>query len=591
MWNNLQPHLLPKERLMKSMYLDSDKKFIMDKFDGKEYIICEAVFIVKDTTDLLTMKHKDSVRIYNKFHDFYCTVELPRSAFSKSIASKLCDYGVSISAESPENAEHLIDFILSTEANAEHVFSHNQLGFAEVNGRSCFLAHRPIALKPPEKDAKKFWCDAMSKSEYTNPRKTKPRGTFRSWRKVMQREVIGRPKLELALALGALAPISHILREAGIVTDLPMAAWVGPSSIGKTASLRIIASIYGVPSVGDGFISNMHSTVNGLYAQLAANYGAPAIFDEVTGTVDMDLSSIIYFMPNGRDKVRCNPDGSLKEPVKFSGAIFFSSEKSLFESTINTEGLHARLVEFPFVWTASKQNAQCLERQLNANCGTAVYPLLKWLMNQEDWLIETYKEEYERLCTEHARINPKASNVSNRVLKIYAQILVAARAASISLNLPLAIPEMRKLLLRTLKDNPVAEVNIEDEYDAVKAFYLDNKPNFPEHTKYPSLYNTVWGFTKPYMGVEEVWIRKDVLENLLQRISNRDSKAILKDFVKNGWLYQDDSRHRCFKYTIAGVHTWFYRLRLGKQQATTVKSNAKKRTPMSRSPQLQSLLA
>ena len=569
------------------MYLDPNKQFIMDEFDGKEYTICEAVFIVKDTTDLLTCRHTIELRIYNRYHNVYYTIALPRRALSKSIASKLCDYGVSISAESPENAEHLIDFILSTEANAEHVFSHNQLGFAEVNGRSCFLAHRPIALKPPEKDAKKFWCDAMNKSEYTNPRKTKPRGTFRSWRKVMQREVIGRPKLELALALGALAPVSHILREAGIVTDIPLNALIGPSSIGKTASLRIIASIYGVPSVGDGFISNMHSTVNGLYAQLAANYGAAAIFDEVTGTVGMDLSSIIYFMPNGRDKVRCNPDGSLKDPVKFSGAIFFSSEKSLFESTINTDGLHARLVEFPFVWTASKQNAQCLERQLNANCGTAVYPLMKWLMNQEDWLIETYKEEYERLCAEHARINSKASNVSNRVLKIYAQILVAAQAASISLNLPLAIPEMRKLLLRTLKDNPVAEVNIEDEYESLKAFVLDNCSKFPPHTTHPALFNSIWGFTKLHCGSKEVWIHKDIFESQLKKISNRDSKSVMKELTANGWLYQDSQRHRLFEEKINGVSAKFYRLVLGQQQSKNAQPKAKKFP----SPQLQSLLA
>lgn len=580
------------------MYLDDSKKFIMAENDeGDEVCICEAVCVVKTVTDLLTRKQMVVLRIYNKYHDVFSTVEMGREKLSRNIAATLCEYGVSISAEVSENIEHLLDFLFSTEQEAEHVFKHSVLGFTKVNGTMCFLAHKPIGLDRAfhramstanlQDDASK-WCAAMLNSESSCPEKTKPRGSFRAWRKIICQEVIGRPKLELAVAFGALAPIAHMLREAGVIVDLPMVALAGISSTGKTTVFRIIASMYGLATVGSGLITNMNSTVNGLYAQLAANYGYPALFDEVTGTIGMDMSSVIYYMPNGRDKVRCNSDGSLKTPIQYSGAIFFSSEKSLFESTINTDGLHARLAEFPFVWTASRQNAENLEQGLSANCGTAVYPLMQWLLKREDWLIQSYKAEHNRLCGEYKKLNPRASNVANRVLNIYAQIMVAAQAVSIALNLPLAIPEMRKLLLRTLKQNPVAEANPEDEYELMKSFVMDKLKNFPDRKAHPSTLTSVWGFTKMTHGKKEAWIQKDIFEKQLTIISDRDRKIIIKDFVANRWLYQDSSRHKLFTEKIAGVSTKFYRLFLEDTDQIRI---SKAKSNMNKSPQLKSLLA
>jgi len=571
------------------MYLDTDKKFIMaEDENGNEICICEAVYVEKTITDILSRKQKISLRLYNKHYNMFHSVEIEREKLGKSIIKELCSFGISISAEVAENVEHFVDFLFSTEQEAEHVFSHSRLGFAEVNGTKCFLAHNPIGLvpegqfdswteKPP--DVASEWCRAMQNSEYSCPEKTKPRGTFKAWRRTIKREVRGRPKLELALALAALAPVAHILREAGPIVDIPMIALVGISSIGKTTAFRIIASVYGLATVGSGLITIMNSTINGLYAQLAANYGYPALFDEVTGAVGMDLSNIIYYMPNGQDKVRCNNDGSLKAPIKFSGAIFFSSEKSLFDNTIKTAGLHARLVEFSFVWTASRQNAENLEKELNANCGTAVYPLMAWLLKHEAWVIEKYEQEYDVLRKGYAKRNSTASNVANRVLKIYAQIMVAAQAVSSSLNLPLMIPEMRKLLLKNLEINPVAEVNPEEDYEAIKGFVLSNLAKFPQEKTHPALLSSVWGFTKLSFGKNEVWIEKSILEQQIAKVSTRAVKTVIKDFVANGWLFQDSSRHRIFKKKFAGVSAQFYRLRLEEPARLMVPKSKNKKRP------------
>ena len=79
----------------------------------------------------------------------------------------------------------------------------------------------------------------MASSCYSVPSKTAPSGTFEAWRKLMVNEAVSRPNMELILALGAVAPVAHLLREAGIISLIPMFALIGHSSTGKTISLTL----------------------------------------------------------------------------------------------------------------------------------------------------------------------------------------------------------------------------------------------------------------------------------------------------------------------------------------------------------------
>lgn len=472
--------------------------------------------------------------------------------------------------DNAENNEIVEAILLETKRQAPHSCVHRRLGFTEGE-ELMFFAHHPI----DSRGVKKI-------STFVEPQKTKVHGSYREWYRLMRREVLGRPKLELALALSALAPVAHLLRISGEITDIPMAALVGSSSIGKTTALRIIASVYGSVSVGGGIITNMNTTQNGIYARLAANFAYPAIFDEVTGMAGLDMTSMIYYMPNGFDKLRCNPDGSLREPIKFSGAIFFSSERSLFGRTIKTEGLKARLVEMPFLWTASRENAENLERGLHRNYGSAVYPLIKWLLRRQQWLVDRFKAEYKQMLDEFAKLGAQQSNVSNRVIKIYAEIIVAAEVVSIAFNFPLAVDEIRKMLLRNLLSNPVAFITPEDEFEAVKRFVLDNLSKFPRETEHHALISSAWGVRKRDKGKEELWMIEKVFEEQIDKITKRNISSVISDFVDNKWLYKDNQRHLTFKTKIAGVESKCYRLNikeLSENEDVNSKKNTKQKSP------------
>ena len=538
--------------------LDKDKKFLVaeDK-DGNMCRFCEAVYITKNVTDLLTMEQKINLKVYNQYHERYVNIPMSRGELDGNIGSKLRKYGLSINIAKADSTETFYDFLLQTEKEAQHVYQHKKLGFAEVDGERCFLAHKPIGLK-----------GEMNESEYEFTRKTKPKGTLKDWKKIIRDQVLGRPNLELALALGVVAPVAHILRENSVISDLPMYAFSGPTSVGKTIDLRIIASIYGKPAVGNGLITNMHSTNNALFAQMASNYGLPTLYDEVTGVVNTDLTGTIYYLPNGRDKMRCNSDGTIKEPIEFSGAIFFSSEKSLFDSTANTRGLRARLAEFNLRWTTGKTNAELLERELQRNYGTAVYPLISWLLNHDEWLQKKFTSEYNELVSMAQRHNIKVTNVVYRVLKMYALILVSAGVISCALKLPMMIEEMRKLLIKCLAENAVTVASVEEEYEELKNFVLEKYSMFPSYHIHPAAITSNWGFVKRNNGVDEYWIRKNVFEKKLDEISNRDKKTIVKELANKGWLREDDSRHKTFKSNFAGVSSHYYCLRIEKFEKT-----------------------
>ncbi len=555
---------------------------------GEVIEVCEAVFISKVVTDLLSHKKHIILTMYDQYEEDYFDIELERSELNSRIFAKLRSYGLSIECETAQSAEDFFRFLISTEKNARHIYKHSQLGFKKINKKKCFLAHNPIVqrLKNEEPTIKEFKIKA---SKYASPKKTKPKGKLKHWCRLICKQVLGRPNLELALALGAVAPVAHILRENGVISDLPMYAFVGPTSVGKTIVLRLIASIYGKPTVSDGLITNMHSTNNALFAQMVSNYGLPTLYDEVTGVVNTDLTGVIYYLPNGRDKARCNSDASFKEPIKFSGAIFFSSEKSLFGSTINTRGLRARLAEFDLRWTSSKINAEVLERELQKNYGTAVYPLISWLFKREMWLGNEFAVEYDKLVNMAKKRYGKVTNVENRVLKMYALIMVAAKAMSIALNLHLGIEEMRKLLIKCLAENVVTASSVEEEYEELKNFVLEKLSMFPSYHIHPAAITSNWGFVKRNNGVDEYWIRKNVFEKKLDEISNRDKKTIVKELADKGWLREDDSRHKTFKSNFAGVSSHYYCLRIEKFEKTD--DNPAPAPKIVKSKQLKSLLA
>lgn len=289
-----------------------------------------------------------------------------------------------------------------------------------------------------------------------------------------------------------------------MISQVPVFALIGRSSTGKTTALKLMASIYGAPTIRDGIISDFNATQSAFFAQLNQQFGVPSLIDETSSVPEWDFSKLLYNLTTGREKLRCDNQGRLKAPLTYSGCVIFTGERSLFEQSRDNYGLHARLVEFTLPWTDSADHASRLEHGCRGNYGTAVVPLLAWLLRNRDRLPCAYQQQYAKLAGSIAT----ADGVEDRMLKTYALIMVAAKAMKAALKLPLNIAALRTMLLEQHILKPYVQNNkavVDTVYDQLKQQVLDNISNFP-HKDDTRCARQLWGAT----GIRDerpcVWI-------------------------------------------------------------------------------------
>ena len=393
---------------------------------------CEEIQVTKVIIDLISQRQQVEILLYADPEPV--PFRLQKKDLNRNILPVLIDYGLSV-LDNPEQAAFILEVLWDSEASAPRVYEHDRLGFHVVGGEQAFLAHHPIGVTNPRK-AQSVYCEAD---------KVKPAGTLGSWKRLMNDEVIGHDNLELALAISVTAPVAHLLREAKVLSLIPIWALIGQSSSGKTITMKTMASFWGSAEESSGLITDLNATQNAFFAQLSDLAGMPALIDEASSVPEWDFGKVIYNLPKGRDKQRCDNEGRVKAPVHFSGAVVLTGEKSLFDQTNGNAGLSARLVEFTLPWTDDEHHAQRLEQGCRCNYGTAVYPLMEWLLKQREVLPAIWWEQYGAM----KKLMPIVSGVEDRLLKMYAIILAAAVVIRRALKLPIRIDRMRNLLLRS----------------------------------------------------------------------------------------------------------------------------------------------
>lgn len=515
--------------------VNNHKIEVQDPNSKKYHVYCEEVAITKVIIDLLTQRRQVEIALYADPDPV--TFRLERGAINRNVLPELINYGLTV-VDNKDEAEFLLQVLLESEPAADVVYEHSCLGFQMIDGGLVFLAHHPIGASSPQK----------ALSEYADPVKTKPVGTLDSWRRIMRDEVLGHENLELALALSVTAPVAYLLREAKIIPLIPLWALIGKTSTGKSTTLKCIASLWGSPEESRGLVTDLNATQNAFFAQLANSCGFPALIDETSSVPEWDFGKVIYNLPKGRDKLRCDQHGQVRKPVYFSGAVILTGERSLFEQTNGNAGLAARLVEFQLPWTDDEHHAQRLEYGCRCNYGTAVYPLMEWLLKNKDALPVTYERQYRLLKCEL----PISPGVEDRLLKMYAIILLAAKVIKASLHLPVDVDRLRELLLEVHRENPHISKDPALVFEKVKLQILENYACFPGPEPTAST-RKVWGVQDRHQGQNAVWISESKFKEFLANAGVTDVDEVKKAFHEHGWIYRSADRHYRFSHTLGGV--------------------------------------
>lgn len=482
----------------------------LDDEGNPQGVLCNEVEVEATVMDLISGDTSIKLKVLRDNGDDVYTLE--RKYFDiKNLFEFLNSKNVKI-ADDYTIKEGVYDYVAGTDYSAPNVYIHKQLGFVTVDNELCFLAHHPIGISNPDK----------ATSTYYAPLVTEPVGTMDGWLSFVNTEIVGHPKLELALALAALGPITYLLRSQKVIGTNPEINIAGPSSIGKTTFLRIVASVFGSPDETTGLLCDFHATENAFSARLAKSHGLPICCDESSMQPDWDFTKFIYGVSKGIDKLRCNQDGGLKEQNQYFSPLIITGERKLLDQTNKNEGLYARFVTITQPLTDSAEQAERITSACAANYGHAVYPLIDWLLKHHKVLRKVYNEDVAWFKNEEVR---SSQGVPSRILKSYALITTAARVAKLAWQVNIDVDKMRKFLLSIFNEQLPESNRIKDIYDTIMAGVAAHHSKFlseNDNRGYSSI-SDCWGKYTTYKGFAYVWISTLALNTILKEDNPLDA--------------------------------------------------------------------
>lgn len=220
-------------------------------------------------------------------------------------------------------------------------------------------------------------------------------GTLAEWQELIT-PVAQHPRAQMALYASLAAPLLSRLGVSGFVVD-----WSGRTSIGKTTSLTLAASVWGRP---EQLLLTWDATRVGVERRMALLRGLPVFLDDTKrAKKPQDIASTIYGAANGRGRER----GSLKgtaATATWRTAVLTTGEQKITEYT-KDGGTRARtlcLEGSPFEGTAGPLVAR-LHRGLRRCFGTAGHAWIRLLCASElDWA--TLERAHEAAATRYAAL-------------------------------------------------------------------------------------------------------------------------------------------------------------------------------------------
>lgn len=127
--------------------------------------------------------------------------------------------------------------------------------------------------------------------------------------------------------------------------------FVGASSIGKSITLKVAASVWGNPGL-NGFIKRWRSTLNGLEMLAASRCDSLLILDELGEIQPKDAGNAAYMLSGGTSKNRATKDTTLAHQLEWrllflsSGEISLSAQIAQSGQQVNV-GQEIRMLDIP----------------------------------------------------------------------------------------------------------------------------------------------------------------------------------------------------------------------------------------------------
>jgi len=542
--------------------------YVLDD-DGNQHSFCEEFYIAENLYDICTGKVTFVIKIVTS-NGLTSTVKMSRREATMNPLPKLSDGGLSVSNIS-EYTTTLTEVIHDMEKNTPVTLVHSKLGFQEIIGTKVFLTaetQTPLGL-----------------SRYVDYEILKPRGTFEEWRIGIIPFLKEKPEMEIAIAMGASAPVAGLLKTTGVLTDGNIFAMVGNSSRGKTSALRTSASVWGMAET-DGVIGTLGDTESYFMETLAQKNSFPNFVDETT-TCRWDFTSLIYSVSLNRSRGRCKSDGSRKPVKKWTpNSLIFTGEASMGAQSRGTSGIGARVIEFDFEWTKDAVYAERLAKFVFCQCGTAYKPYIETLtaIPLSD-LSNMYQAHIDNL---KQRIPPK-NGVEDRILKKLSLLRLTIEIMTTSWDISVDMNAIDKLLIEAFEQNAPKSDKYEVLYETLTQYIFAHAQLFPdeETLKIPQLCKIPkQGMHSTYNGQRCVWLLSTFFDEFLQKNGMASITSNHREMQNRGMLVYHTDRFKKIKTLGKSGSVLCYCLLLNRTTTATNSTPKKKNKKISQIDQL-----
>jgi len=255
-------------------------------------------------------------------------------------------------------------------------------------------------------------------------------GTWDAWKK--QIDWVSKYPLAYVNLYVALAPtLLFPLKMEGMVYE-----HFGVSSTGKSTAMEVGASVWGKPTIGDGFLRTWNATQNAITASMVGGCDLPSIFDDAEAlSTDQKkmLETVIYTVTQG-EKMRSTKTGGLQRSGTIRTVMLTAGEASILNYGSKKTGAEARTLSNPMTpfGRTTKEAGQRIPRMkqiLQMNYGHLGQ---RWLVHlvraQEKW--PHYRERLNALteltmeqirADDNGLMNRKAKSIA--LLRFTAELL------------------------------------------------------------------------------------------------------------------------------------------------------------------------
>jgi hypothetical protein len=368
-----------------------------------------------------------------------------------------------------------------------------------------------------------------------------PKGNMGEWLRAVD-AIRGAPRVILGLYASFAAPLLEILSAPSFIID-----WSGETSIGKTALLRVAASVWGCPNKGarDAVLGSWSSTKVYLERMLGTCNNLPLFLDDTKEVKrHEDVAQVLYMVANGRGRGRGTTTGVAA--TSYWSTILLSNGEQPATSFTEDGGTRARVLT---IWGSpwGKTNVE-MGKTINAtlaalggNYGHAGRQWVEWLCaNRALW--PSWQEMYRD--AEEFYVGSTSGTVQARISSYLATIQVAS--VLVHEALPLPFPRV-------------------DVVDAVRE-YIYIESGGADRAKAAAEYTMAWFWSHqadflngpgrvdriPNGGWAGVWRQKDREIQFFQTVISAvlkaggfDEASTLRTWRDRGWIRADDGRYTC----------------------------------------------